>query len=303
MTALRIADAAAVTGIPATTLRFWERTGLLTSSRTPNGYRVFDDCAVDRLRFISAAKRLDLPLGDVRELLRSWDGDTCRAVKKRMRPMVTDRPVQTQACIEELTQLAEALWAGLGRLDALPDRDSSCGPDCGFLTAGPPEPARNPTPDAAAAVLACSLTGVAPAAQLDRWRTLLTAATVTRAGRTARVELGIDHAGETAAVICDEQRCCPFLAFRLDFTSPTVVLTITAPTLDAVPFIDALLDMHDTVRRRAARPAQAQAGDRCPHPGSVPGSRGWPRSAAAGSSGSPCASHGPGGSQPAACSL
>lgn len=166
--------------------------------------------------------------------------------------MVTDRLEQTQTCIEELIQLAEALRAGLGRLNALPDRDSSCDPDCGFLTTGPSEPAGDPTLDAAVAVLACSLSGVDHAAQLDRWRTLLTAATVARAGRTARVELDIDHAGEAAVLIGDEQRCCPFLAFRPDFTGPTVVLTITAPTLDAVPFLDALLDLHDNSAGSAA---------------------------------------------------
>ncbi|MBE9924285.1 MerR family transcriptional regulator [Cellulosimicrobium cellulans] len=57
------------TGVPASTLRFYESEGLLPADRAENGYRVYGEAAVDRLAFIAQAKHLDLPLPAVRELV------------------------------------------------------------------------------------------------------------------------------------------------------------------------------------------------------------------------------------------
>ncbi|WP_256256151.1 MerR family DNA-binding transcriptional regulator [Streptomyces sp. MUSC 14] len=43
MTALRISQLAARSGVPATTLRFYEGAGLLPADRTPSGYRVYGE--------------------------------------------------------------------------------------------------------------------------------------------------------------------------------------------------------------------------------------------------------------------
>jgi MerR family transcriptional regulator, copper efflux regulator len=51
----RISQLAGGMGMPATTLRFYEKVGLLPSQRTAAGYRVYDDAAAERLRFIAPA--------------------------------------------------------------------------------------------------------------------------------------------------------------------------------------------------------------------------------------------------------
>ncbi len=57
---MRISQLAERSGVPATTLRFYESAGLLSADRTPAGYRMYGEDAVDRLAFIGAAKHLGL---------------------------------------------------------------------------------------------------------------------------------------------------------------------------------------------------------------------------------------------------
>lgn len=54
-TMLTISKAAELTGVPAHTLRAWERRyGLAPTSRTPGGYRVYDPATLDRVRVMAA---------------------------------------------------------------------------------------------------------------------------------------------------------------------------------------------------------------------------------------------------------
>lgn len=58
------------TGVGIETVRFYERKGLLEDPpRTRAGYRMYDEDAVRRLRFIRRAKELGFTLGDIRELI------------------------------------------------------------------------------------------------------------------------------------------------------------------------------------------------------------------------------------------
>ncbi len=50
-------------------VRFYERRGLITSERLANGYRAYDQQAVNVLRFIGRAKGLGFSLEEVREIL------------------------------------------------------------------------------------------------------------------------------------------------------------------------------------------------------------------------------------------
>lgn len=61
VTTYRISQLAERSGVPATTLRFYEDAGLLRAERTPSGYRIYGEDAVDRLAFISSAKLLARP--------------------------------------------------------------------------------------------------------------------------------------------------------------------------------------------------------------------------------------------------
>lgn len=52
------------------TLRYYDRVGLVRpAARTPAGYRLYDEDAVQRLRFIRRAKALRMSLTDIRRVL------------------------------------------------------------------------------------------------------------------------------------------------------------------------------------------------------------------------------------------
>lgn len=75
---LKVSDLAERTGISPDTVRYYGRLGLLSEAgRTAAGHRVYDEAAVERLRFIKGAQWLDLSLGEIRELLEVLDGEGC----------------------------------------------------------------------------------------------------------------------------------------------------------------------------------------------------------------------------------
>ena len=58
-------------GVNASTLRYYERAGLLKpASRSPRGYRLYDSVSQERLRFIRTAQATGFSLDDIKTLLR-----------------------------------------------------------------------------------------------------------------------------------------------------------------------------------------------------------------------------------------
>lgn len=79
---MTIGAVAQAVGVAATTLRFYEREGILSpSGRTPKGYRLYDAAAVTRLEFIRASQAVGFTLDDIRTLLNLDAGTSCKDVK------------------------------------------------------------------------------------------------------------------------------------------------------------------------------------------------------------------------------
>ncbi len=75
---LTVAALAKRVDVAPDTIRYYEKTELLPApQRTAAGYRVYDETAVDRLRFIRGAQRLGLRLSDVKALLAVRDTGEC----------------------------------------------------------------------------------------------------------------------------------------------------------------------------------------------------------------------------------
>ncbi|MFQ5720317.1 MAG: MerR family transcriptional regulator [Acidobacteriota bacterium] len=84
MAGYTIGEMAAQVGVPTTTVRYYERQGLLREPRrTASNYRLYDEDEVDRLRFIRAAQSAGLTLSDIKILLGYRDGVVapCREVQ------------------------------------------------------------------------------------------------------------------------------------------------------------------------------------------------------------------------------
>lgn len=65
-----IGQLARAAGVPISTVRYYERVGLLTpDARTPANYRAYSAKAAERLRFIRSAQASGFALSDIREML------------------------------------------------------------------------------------------------------------------------------------------------------------------------------------------------------------------------------------------
>jgi DNA-binding transcriptional MerR regulator/mannose-6-phosphate isomerase-like protein (cupin superfamily) len=72
----RIADAARIADVSPTTVRVWERNGLLGSHRGSNGYRYFNEADLQRLRRIAHLRRVEhLNTEGIRRALADTDDD------------------------------------------------------------------------------------------------------------------------------------------------------------------------------------------------------------------------------------
>ena len=61
---LRIGDVATLVGVSASTLRNWEKMGLLTATRTESGYRMYSRAVVEQLKqiqYLRKSKRINIP--------------------------------------------------------------------------------------------------------------------------------------------------------------------------------------------------------------------------------------------------
>ncbi len=72
---MRIGELAEATGASARSVRHYERAGLITSERAANGYRVYDERAVARVRNIRYLLAAGLTVEDVRVFVPCLDGD------------------------------------------------------------------------------------------------------------------------------------------------------------------------------------------------------------------------------------
>jgi DNA-binding transcriptional MerR regulator len=240
---MRISQLAERSGVPATTLRFYEGAGLLPADRTPADYRLYAEDAVERLAFIGAAKHLGLPLEEIGELLGVWEAGACRDVKADLRPRIAARLAEAESRAAELAAFTASLHAALEHLDALPDRASPCDPECGFLSPSASAaagaravdvvlaPSRQATEAEGwrTASVACSLAGDGLHERTAQWREAVDGAVRTAVPDGLRLTLPADRTARVAELAAAEQQCCPFFDFRLHLDGPRLHLEVRAP--------------------------------------------------------------------------
>src|SRR5207247_1215941 len=73
----RIQDAARIAGVSPTTVRVWERNGLLNAHRGSNRYRYFNEADLQRLRRIAHLRKVDrLNIEGIRRALQESDKES-----------------------------------------------------------------------------------------------------------------------------------------------------------------------------------------------------------------------------------
>ena len=105
---MKIGQLAERVGVSVEGLRYYERIGLLPRApRTESGVRLYDDRAVERVRFIKQAQRNGLSLADIKALLAFQQGGQCRQVLA----LLAERGAAIDAQVEELTSFRQTLDA------------------------------------------------------------------------------------------------------------------------------------------------------------------------------------------------
>ena len=108
--AMRIGELSGRLGVSAATLRHYESLGLLgTPRRSPGGYRLYDDAAEERMRFILRAKALDLSLAEIRLLLELGEDDSSQEGRAAVLEMVAGKIVEVRARAKEAEAFAAQL--------------------------------------------------------------------------------------------------------------------------------------------------------------------------------------------------
>ena len=112
MTIGRVARAA---GVATTTLRYYERVGVLSpKDRNGAGYRLYDGETVERLQFIRSAQAVGFSLDDIRALLdlNRQGRKTCQAEVQRL---LEQRLAEVDKKLHDLKRVRGALGRALNR--------------------------------------------------------------------------------------------------------------------------------------------------------------------------------------------
>ncbi|MDH4574292.1 MerR family transcriptional regulator [Salinicola acroporae] len=126
---MKVTELARAAGVTPETVRHYARQSLLNPRRDPdNGYQLFDQRDLERLRFIQRARTLGFSLKEIADILEQADqGDSpCPLV----RDLLAARLPQIHARIQALQALADRMerameeWANLP--DGTPDGHSIC---------------------------------------------------------------------------------------------------------------------------------------------------------------------------------
>ena len=107
---MRISELADRVGVPTSTVRYYERVGLMSvPARTSSGYRDYADDAAARLRFITRARRMGLSCEQITALLPVWAGTNCGAAHEQVGRLVDQKQAEIAERIAELEQFSGQL--------------------------------------------------------------------------------------------------------------------------------------------------------------------------------------------------
>lgn len=266
MSQYRISELAGRTGTPPTTLRYYDKEGLLPAVRSHAGYRLYGEEAVERLRFIASGKQFGLPLAEIRALLTVWEESPCADVRRHLRPLLAAKLTQADQRAAALALFAGRLRQALADVDG-PPHPGRCAAGCGCLSHQPgqsdqapasPQLAGRPQPPRPEdAPIACTLTGPEQVSRAGQWQRLLA-----RARRRVPIEGGVrihlpaGAAGPAAELAAAEQSCCAFFGFTLRLAGPELLLEVTAPA-EAAPLLAGLFGVSGPGAVTESQPTEA----------------------------------------------
>lgn len=124
-----ISELAESAHVPTSTVRFYERIGLLHAPRrTAGGYRDYDVDAVNQLSFVHRARVLGLSCEQIAELLPAWESVNCSDARARVGRLIEQKQAELAAQMAELEAASSQLQAVKDELD-VSEAPDCCGSD------------------------------------------------------------------------------------------------------------------------------------------------------------------------------
>lgn len=107
-----VQQVAARVGLPARTVRYYDRVGLVEATeRSEAGYRLYAAEDEGRLRFVKQARSLGFSLDEVRQLLAAAEAGCCGQLLPELDRLLQAKLAELDATIGELGQFRERLAA------------------------------------------------------------------------------------------------------------------------------------------------------------------------------------------------
>ena len=107
---MRIGELADRVGVPADTVRFYEREGWLPRPpRQDNGYREYADADVEHLRLLIDLRRLELPLDEAARLASYCHSGHCSDTSAELPGLIATRRAELANRISRLRELDDRL--------------------------------------------------------------------------------------------------------------------------------------------------------------------------------------------------
>ncbi len=250
-TGLKIKEVADASGFTAATLRYYEQIGLLpAASRTPAGYRMYDQRTLDRLAFIARAKQLGCSLDEITGLTTAWDGGQCGPIQDQLRQLVAGKIAAAQHQITELMTFTNELQHASTALERHRP-DGACDAECGCVSdpdgTGPVaatiQTVSLSTKPAVAGqpAIACTLSAGSMRGRIADWQSLL--AHVERReqidGGVRRVFASSVPTDQLIRLVAAEQDCCQFFQFAITVDTRGIALEVRAPK-DAQSIVESM---------------------------------------------------------------
>lgn len=100
-----IKEVADILGLPASTIRYYDKQGLLPFvERSDSGYRRFSENDLELLRIIECLKKTNMPIKDIRQFT-AWLQQGDASIEQRQQMFLERR----RAVVEQIEQLQETL--------------------------------------------------------------------------------------------------------------------------------------------------------------------------------------------------
>ena len=104
---MKISEVAAKTGVTNRAIRYYEELNLIKSNRLSNNYREYDNDSLDKLKFISRARKLGFSIDECSSLISLFNNKTRKS--SEVRKIAINKREELKKQIKELKNLEKSL--------------------------------------------------------------------------------------------------------------------------------------------------------------------------------------------------